>query len=297
MTPNEYLESVLKAQGIASDSTEIEALQTARAEVEALLRAAFADCSPTIRYGGSKAKGTMILEDYDLDVICYFPHDQSQAGETLQDIYKNVRTALQKTYVTTDKTSAIRVSSKEKRDFHIDVVPGRFVDDRKSDAFLHQAAGEKKWLKTNLQTHIDHIMDSGQSDVIRLLKLWRLRSGLAVKTFALDLLAVALLKDKKLSGLEARFTYVLSELRDHVEEIRIEDPANPQGNDLSELLNRGVRSSLAQAARSTLMTAEASGWEQVFGEMQTSSEPAKVAALTVAAAQVSAPTRPWSDSE
>ena len=54
---------------LADDSEELKTLQERRAEVEKVLRDHFEDCSPTIRYGGSKAKGTMIKEAYDLDII------------------------------------------------------------------------------------------------------------------------------------------------------------------------------------------------------------------------------------
>ena len=60
-----------------------------------LLVAAGRASSPTIRYGGSKAKGTMIKEAYDLDMTCYFGHDDTRAGQTLEDIYGNTRKALE----------------------------------------------------------------------------------------------------------------------------------------------------------------------------------------------------------
>ena len=62
MSNNDFLREVLRAHEIQPNSPEMRALQDARKEVEALLRDAFPDCSPTIRYGGSKAKGTMVLE-------------------------------------------------------------------------------------------------------------------------------------------------------------------------------------------------------------------------------------------
>ena len=51
-------------------------------------------------------------------------------------------------------------------DFHIDVVPGRFTDETKADAYLYQCGGDKKRLKTNLDVHLDHVRDSGVTDAI-----------------------------------------------------------------------------------------------------------------------------------
>ena len=136
MTDNEYLQTVLKSQDLADDSAELKALTARRKDVEALLRSAFPDSSPTIRYGGSKAKGTLIKESYDLDIVCCFPHDDTTAGETLEDIYNNVAAALEKDYAVERKRSALRLRDKDLVDFHIDVVPGRFTDDSKTDCFL-----------------------------------------------------------------------------------------------------------------------------------------------------------------
>ena len=47
------------------------------------------------------------------------------------------------------------ISTCTRLDFHLDVVPGRFTDDTKSDCFLFQNGADKERLKTNLQVHID----------------------------------------------------------------------------------------------------------------------------------------------
>ena len=112
MTTNEYLKQVLAAQTLAKDSDEMTAVEEHRERVEELIAAAFPDATPTIRYGGSKAKGTMIRESYDLDVICYFPRDDSDAGWTLKDIYTNVRDALSTDYFVEEKSSALRLRGK-----------------------------------------------------------------------------------------------------------------------------------------------------------------------------------------
>src|SRR5687768_17201108 len=109
MNANTYLARVLASQTLGGDSAELKALQERRAEVEQFLRPHFTDCSPSIRYGGSKAKGTMIRESYDLDIVCYFPHDDTGAGDTLEDIYHNVRKALETKYLVQQKTSALRL--------------------------------------------------------------------------------------------------------------------------------------------------------------------------------------------
>ena len=87
-TDETYLKDVLALQHLANDSEEMKKLREQRDEVEDILKEVFP--STTIRYGGSKAKGTLIKASYDLDFVCYFPHDESEAGDTLKELYKNV---------------------------------------------------------------------------------------------------------------------------------------------------------------------------------------------------------------
>ena len=169
MTNDEQLQAILRAQDVRPDCAEMHALQSARADVEDLLKSAF-NPAPIIRYGGSKAKGTMLLADFDLDVICYFPRDSANAGESIKALYENVRKILETKYQVDPRTTALRVFDHE-NDLRIDVVPGRFIDASQTYAFLHQNGGEKDRLKTNLAMHLTHVTESGCVDEIRLGKL------------------------------------------------------------------------------------------------------------------------------
>ena len=91
----------------------------------------------------------MNLEDYDLDIICYFPRNDTGAGKTIEDIYENVRGVLGKDYEVERRTTALRVKDAG-RDLKVDVVPGRFIDETKTYAFVHQHEGTKEYLQTNL---------------------------------------------------------------------------------------------------------------------------------------------------
>jgi hypothetical protein len=184
MTPNDYLAKILEKQTFDDDEPELKDLRRRRKEIEGVLRTHFSGSSPSIRWGGSMAKETMIRESYDGDMTSYFPHDEDGAGSTLEEIYDNTAEVLGKEYVVERKRSALRVrdpSTKASKgfaeDLHIDVVPGRFTGEDGDDVFLHCTTGDKQRLKTNLQVHIDHIRDSGVRDAIRLMKLWNVRKG------------------------------------------------------------------------------------------------------------------------
>jgi hypothetical protein len=296
MNDNEYLSKVLESQTLADHGDEMKALESHRKDVDAILRKNYGT-SPTIKYGGSKAKGTMIKEAYDLDVICYFNNDDTGAGETLKDIYYNVRDVFQSTYLVREKSSALRLKSLDPGqygiDFHIDVVPGRYTDDSKSDTFLYISSGEKCRQKTNLDVHIEHVRNSGVIDAIRLVKLWRVRNSLSVRHFVLELLTIKLLKNRKTSSLTNQLEHVWMELRDNVNDLVVEDPANPNGNDLSELFDATVKCSLSSVATSTLQMIELNGWESVFGQVEEMTSSEKVVALQQAAASVRTASKPW----
>lgn len=299
MTDDEYLKKILEEQTLGEDSDELKSLRQHRDEVEALLVKKFESSSPTIRYGGSKAKGTMIKESYDLDVICYFENDDTSAGESLKDIYQNVKAALTPKYTVEEKPSALRLKGCDKGnpDFHIDVVPGRFTDDTNDDAYLYRSSGDKERQKTNLQKHIDHVKDSGVQDAIRLMKLWRSRNGLSVRNFILELLTVKLLDGKSKKPLTDQIKHVWTELRDNVDAISVEDPANPNGNDLSELFSDSIKDELKTVSEDMLSDIKTNGWQSVFGTVEESKKAEKREVLRQAPTILASAPKPWCSGE
>ena len=289
MEPEEYLASVLSSQNLKEDSTELKELRAHKKEAEEILKGAFAESNPTIRYGGSYIKGTLIKQNYDLDLICYFEPDDTKPGESLKEIYDNVKEVLSEHYYVEPKTSALRLRSKDtaQTNFHIDIVPGRFVDKESGDAFLHQSNTDKDRLKTNLDKHIEYIKGSGHTDAIRLVKLWREKNGLSIKTFPLELLVIKLLEGtRKDASLTKKLAKFWSEVKDNSGNIHVEDPANPSGNDLSVIHNTTVLASLSIAATQALNAIEISGWESVFGQAEVMGDQEKLNAIRQAASKI-----------
>ncbi|MDD5079722.1 MAG: nucleotidyltransferase domain-containing protein [Candidatus Omnitrophica bacterium] len=291
MTVNEFLQDLLKSQTPTSGM--LDDLASSRGEVEGFLREKFGD-SPKIRYAGSKAKGTMIKENYDLDIICYFPRD---CGSEIEEIYKDVYKKLQEKYSITPKTTALRVqkiaNDKSQIDYHIDVVPGRFVDEKEQDAFLYQAQGKVKWIKTNLDTHIRFFKESGCVEVIKLAKIWNIRDNVNLKTFMLELLVVKCLSgSRSKSDLEISFKKVLECMGDEIIKIRLEDPANTN-NIVSDNCSEVEKNTVALRAKSALSSinkdpGNTDVWRSIFKE----SSPAKVIAAGPSVI-VRNPSKPW----
>lgn len=293
MTASEYLNSILDSQTLKEDSQELKDLRAERDKIEGILRAKFEGAELTIRYGGSKAKGTLIKDSYDLDILCYLANGDNTAGDNLKDIFTNTKNALSKDYFVIPKRSALRISSKEHKDFHIDVVPGRFSDETKTDAYLYQAEGEKDALKTNPEKHIKHVKDSKLLDTIKLLKLWKYRCGLDLKTFVLELLVISALDkmtDEK--GLDKCLVAMWTKLAEKIDEIKIEDPANPTGNDLSNIYNASVKANLSAAAKQALAKVKNEKWEEIYGVPVKAAERAQIVASVSEKLKSSGP-KPW----
>lgn len=297
MTPDEYLTKILDNQTLDESGTEVKAMEKHRDEITQLLLDAYKDSDPLIKYAGSRAKGTMIKDSYDLDVVCYFDNDDTAAGDTLEDIFNNVKKVLKEKYEVEPKTSAIRIKSKEKdhlgEDFHIDVVPGRFTDDTKSDAFLYVKSKDKSRQKTNLKKHIKHIKNSGVVDTIRLAKLWNVREGLGLKTFVLELLVVKALQNKKDSdGFDVCLKEFWKYIKDHRNSLSVEDPANPYGNDLSDYID-GIRDLFCDAAEDALKLIDDGKWESLFGSAENLTRAARIEILNRTVQVQTNPAKPW----
>jgi hypothetical protein len=270
-TPEEFLRSVLDEQTLVEGSPERDALLAEHERVRSLLMSSLSAATPLIEVGGSMAKGTLVRAGYDLDTICYLASNDDGAGETLREIRDSVEEALKAEYVVKPKRSALRLTGRKKGSlaFTVDVVPGRYVDDAKQDVFLFQEGGDKERLKTNLRKHISHMKGSGHTDIIRLAKIWKLRADLGIKTFVLELLVVATLKTTLAAGLEARLVAFWKALRDDIDNLKIEDPANPTGNDLASIFGDDERETLSATATVALDLVDEGDWEALFGKLGT----------------------------
>jgi len=270
MTINEYLASLLKSQSLSTE--QLDALEVHREEVEGILRKKFGD-TPTIRYAGSKAKHTMIAESYDLDIVCYFPHDTERA---LKEIYEDVYSALSEHYLLERKASAIRIKKVEngeaETDYHIDVVPGRYIDGDSGDVFLHLNDPDKERIQTNIDTHVKFVSESGCREVIKLFKLWKVRNRVAFKTFVLEIFVVQALKgSRSKDNLEQSFVTVIEKLSSDIREISLEDPAN-SNNIVTDTVTDSDKNTIAAKATDALAMlkdgsrVEIDRWKKVFDE-------------------------------
>ncbi len=263
----EFLEELLDSQELTDDQEKL--LQSHKNEVTDYLRQEFGE-DPIIKYAGSREKGTMIRDCYDLDIVCYFPNSDER---TLKEIRDDVATHLSEEYLLKAKSSAERIldmkGATTPSTYHIDVVPGRFIKDT-NDVFIHLAAADKERLQTNLKTHIDFISNSGCVPVIRLVKLWALRNNIQLKTFILELFVVTILADSSTkSDVQQSFLDVLEGFKDKFETIQLIDPANTN-NIVSKSLTDSEKTAISKIAEEAFDALsdedDVKAWETVFEE-------------------------------
>ena len=125
---------------------------------------------PTIYYGGSRGKKTLIKESYDLDIVLYYPNE---IRPSVKDIYDIVRNQLREERDDAIKKNvAIRLL--KRGNYHIDVVPGKRISNNEDYAYIYKSRqGES--LKTSVRKHIESVKDFARRDVLKLLKLWKIR--------------------------------------------------------------------------------------------------------------------------
>jgi hypothetical protein len=122
------------------------------------------------------------------------------------------------------QTVALRLPGKG--GFHVDVVPGRAQDTSFRYATLHKNTQPPSWLQTSLKVHIDAVRKTELRQIVRLLKLWRLRHGVPLKTFALEILTVRALDEAQKNDLAVALMALLRFISAHMENVRLVDPAN-----------------------------------------------------------------------
>jgi len=272
--PDKFLKGLLEKQKLEDE--EIEDLTSKRDEVEKILREAFGT-KPIIRYGGSKAKHTMIKESYDLDIVCYFPHDENEK-KSLKALYEETSKVLNEKYIIEEKRSALRIKYLRNGivtlDYHIDVVPGRFVKENSYDCFLYISNYEGERLKTNIEKHISHISESNCRDLIKLAKLWKVRHSISIRTFILEIFIVKIFEDYERGKLKSDFVYFLETLKDKIDNIVLKDPAN-DNNKVSDLLSFSDKENIKNRAIESLAFIKTDDeiiddvelWHKVFDEL------------------------------
>ena len=220
-------------------------------------------CEPDIFISGSRAKQTAIslASDYDYFVSLSSGCNVEQKG--IEAISDALHTHLKKKYPNNIRKQNVstRISV---AGLNIDITAGTRITGYQNYHWLYRSKDDSK-KQTNAKQHIDDISNSGRTNEIKLIKIWRELNRLEFPSIYLEYLLikkVLLNRSTDINNLDGNITYIFQELsKDEGNPLysRIEDPSNTN-NILSDLLTKTEKEKVISAAKIALQR----NWDQVF---------------------------------
>lgn len=258
MTNHEYLKSILDEEKI--DHT-VEETKTTRKEVKDFLIEYYKK-DKTIDYifAGSIAKGTAIKSKYDIDIGIGFNNEDFS---TLKEMYDDVKKILEIEYGkanTREQNVSIRV---EKNGHEIDIVPCRKIDNDDTKVNLYLNREDSNSLQSNLHIHVDEIKSFSELEIIKLLKIWKIRKEIKFKSFGLELMTKKAFENQNINGLDNKFQYIMQYIVDNIDNLVIKDPAN-SNNDIAKTIKKTYKDKIKKYARRALNCINNNQWEKIF---------------------------------
>jgi hypothetical protein len=187
-------------------------------------------------------KGTAVLSGTDIDLFISL---SEQTTETLQEIHDKLFRKLEANgYAPTRQNVSLNIKVLS---YSVDLVPAKRQGASGNDHSLYRRKAGS-WTKTNVATHITHVLAANRQAETRIVKLWRNQKNLDFPSFYLELSAIRALAGKSLPTLEQRVQAVFEYLRDSFTDARVVDPANTN-NVISDDLTATEKQKISNAAR------------------------------------------------
>ncbi|MEN2980428.1 nucleotidyltransferase domain-containing protein [Tistrella bauzanensis] len=252
MSADAYLQQILNREAV--DTGIFSPVRAVQAALEPAIRQWANRFLIGVSASGSFAKGTANRSGTDIDLFISL---SSETRETLKEIYESLFTRMQEIGYTPKRQNVsinIRVGA-----YDVDLVPGKHQGYPGDDHSLYRRRADT-WTKTNVRTHIDHVVAANWLSETRILKLWRNQKGLEFPSFYLELAVIkALAPGFYKSGLAADVWKVFQYLGADFSSARIQDPANTN-NVISDDLSAAERTAIRAAATRAL---QAKTWGEI----------------------------------
>ena len=211
-------------------------------------------CLCETKLSGSRAKGTAIDLSTDLDLFISL---SSTTQNSLKEIYNLLYNRMLQEGISARKQNvSIGVTYQGKK---VDLVPAKRQGQYGNDHSLYRRKVDS-WTKTNIDTHISRVRQSGRITEITALKIWRENHSLEFPSIYLECFVINSLYGRSLSAPAENFMHLLRDIRDNIQTRGIIDPANTN-NVLSDELSQMEKKSLSNAAQQSLA---ALYWEEII---------------------------------
>ncbi len=253
-----YLEQILlkyQARNLSPYSSSIVTLKS-------ILKTWANTCYLDILDSGSRAKGTAISIASDVDYLVSLTSNCNENTGGLKGIYESLYSKISSIYSGVRKQNvSIRLNL---NGLMVDVTPARKQPGYTNDHWLYVSKQDTR-KQTNIQKHIDDISNSGRTNEIKILKVWRELNKLEFPSIYLEYLIVTNILKFYPTGIDKlgnNAWHVLTELakyNDNPLDSYLVDPAN-SGNILSDLLTQTEKSAVKNKAREAIKN---SNWNQI----------------------------------
>lgn len=211
-------------------------------------------CLCETKLSGSRAKGTAIDLSTDLDLFISL---SSTTQNSLEEIYNSLYNRMLEERISVRKQNvSIGVTYQGKK---VDLVPAKRQGQYGNDHSLYRRKAGS-WTKTNIDTHISRVRQSGRITEITALKIWRENHNLEFPSIYLECFAIDSLYGRSLNAPADNIMHLLRDIRDNIQTRRVIDSANTN-NILSEELTQMEKKDLSNAAQQSLL---APYWEEII---------------------------------
>lgn len=210
-----------------------------------------------LKLSGSLAKGTGITGTTDVDLFISLDPSVSTCN-TLEKVYGTLRNRFNGAgYNPREQNVSIGI---EHAGLKTDLVAGVRHHVLGYDHSIWKRKAQT-WKKTNIDSHVKHVRESGRVSDIRAVKIWRKLHNLDFPSFYLELSVIEALKGKLILGSSpsANFVTVMEYLVNDFDSKTVLDPAN-SNNIISEDLTSTEKSIIKNAAGAALAT----NWNNVI---------------------------------
>lgn len=254
---NMYLNQILQKY----NGRDISGYSNTLSQLQTTLKTWASSCYVNILYSGSRAKGTAISLASDVDYLVSLTSGCNENSGGLKSIYDSLFAKLNEIYSVKKQNVSVRINL---NGLEVDVTPARKQTGNSNDHWLYVSKLDTR-KQTNIQKHINDVSQSGRTNEIKVLKIWRELHQLDFPSIYLEYLLInniLLNKSKDINSLGDNVWYALNELAKSTGNplgARIVDPAN-SANILSDLLTTAEKNKIISQAQTAIRQ---TNWNQI----------------------------------
>lgn len=207
----------------------------------------------SLKQSGSNAKGTAIKGVADIDIFISL---KSTTSYSLKEIFDSLDNCVRQNGIVTKRQNVSLGITQA--DLKIDLVPGKIQSGFQNWHSLYSSKKDS-WMQTNVDLHINSVVNSGRQEEIILTKIWRGNHGLDFPSIYLEHIVIEALANKKKGDVANNFWAVLTYLQNSFLNKRVVDLAN-SNNIISDSLSVSEKQSIVRKAQESLAQTY---WKQI----------------------------------